>query len=160
VKKLLSGVTVACLVSLFTVGSVAVAQEDPIFDDILQGNPGNNQGAIAGGISEALVTTAAGGIAGGISEPLITTAAGISEALVTTPNVTGGTGFGGGFFSEEDSVNNDQDNQTVGAPTEDISVPGAGDTDNIVGGAGDGFFSEEGSVNDNQDSLRSQGGLF
>ncbi len=66
-KKLLSGITVACLVSLFTVGSAVVAQEDPIFD-ILKGNFGGETGAIAGGISE----------------PLITAAAGISEALVTT----------------------------------------------------------------------------
>ncbi len=142
--RLFLAVTVACLVSLFTVGSDVVG--GPGFEDraYVEGRFEVERGEIAGGISEALVTTAAGGIAGGISDVTtdspIGAAAGISEALVTTPNVIGGTGFGGGLRAG---------NGGLGFITDNI-VGGAGDGG--YEGFGDGFFSEEGSVNDGQDN--------
>ena len=45
--RLFLAVTIACLVSLFTIGSAIVAQEDPIFDTI-KGNFGGEEGGFSG----------------------------------------------------------------------------------------------------------------
>ncbi|MEE9488733.1 MAG: hypothetical protein V3W00_08490, partial [Candidatus Brocadiales bacterium] len=65
--RFLLGVTVACLVSLFTVGSPVVAQEDPIFD-ILKGNFGGETGGMSGEVTPSVKGSfggETGGVAGG-----------------------------------------------------------------------------------------------